>query len=161
MVSRVRILSRRPAAVFFVVFAMSWLLLMPSSNDRFVQVFLPDGTVITSELAVTDEERLTGLMFREKINPDQGMLFIFDQEDVHPIWMKNMKIPIDILWLDNDKRIVHIEQNVPPCVTDDCPSYAGLTPSKYVLELKQGGVKAHALELFDRIGFILRAEFRR
>lgn len=144
-----------------VVFTVILFLLLVSPKVRFVRVFFPDGTVITAELAVTDEERYTGLMFREQINPDQGMLFVFEQEGVHPIWMKNMKFSIDILWLDKDKRIIHMEQNVPPCVTEECPSYAGLAPSKYVLELKQGSVEDYELEPFDRIDFILGTNFRR
>ena len=66
-----------------------------------------------------------------------------------------MKFSIDILWLDKDKRIIHMEQNVPPCITEDCPSYTSLVPSKYVLELKQGSVGEHELKIFDRVEFIL------
>lgn len=127
-------------------------------KDSFVQVFFPDGAVITAELAVTEEEKQIGLMFREKIYPDQGMLFIFKQPEIQSFWMKNMKFSIDILWLDEDKRIIHIEQNVPPCESEDCPSYTGLIPAKYVLELKEGCVKEHRLELSDRIDFILDSD---
>jgi len=125
-----------------------------AKND-FIQIFLPNGKAITAELAVTDYERAKGLMFREQINPDQGMLFIFEHEGRHSFWMKNMVISIDILWLNREKQIVHIEERVPPCKTDPCPSYASKIPAMYVLELKAGSVKENDLKQHDRLNFVL------
>jgi hypothetical protein len=124
-------------------------------SEEFIQVFLPDETPITAELALTDLERARGLMYRDAIYADQGMLFVFSVEGYHSFWMKNMNFPIDILWLDEDKRIVHIEEQVPPCQTRDCPSYAPELPGMYVLELKAGMVKCHNLQLQQRIDFVL------
>ncbi len=137
--------------IFFMI--MICHLVFPS--EEYIQVFLPCGEVIYAELAVTDQERQKGLMFREGINPDQGMLFVFEREGIHSFWMKNMKFSIDIIWVDRDKRIVHIEENVPPCKTEDCPSYAPEVFSKYVLEIKGGFSKEYGLELYDRLEFIL------
>ncbi len=72
-------------------------------RDRFIEVFLPSGKSVTAELAVSDEERARGLMFREKILPDQGMLFVFETEDLHSFWMKNTLVVLDMLWLDSEK----------------------------------------------------------
>ena len=80
-----------------------------AGKNRFIKVYFPDGFSATAELAVSDEERAQGLMFREKINEDQAMLFLFEEEDIHSFWMKNMRFAIDILWLDGRKRIVHID----------------------------------------------------
>ncbi len=125
---------------------------------KFVQIFLPNGTSITAELATTDEKRQLGLMFREKINYDQGMLFVFEEEGIHSFWMKNMKIPLDFLWLDKNKRIIHIEEGVPPCKRDPCPSYTPRYPAMYVLELKAGSVNENGLELYDKLDFILETK---
>jgi uncharacterized membrane protein (UPF0127 family) len=125
-------------------------------RNKFIQVFLPNGKAITAELAITDQERARGLMFREKINPDQGMLFVFEKERRHSFWMKNMVISIDILWLNKEKQIVHIEERVPPCREDPCPSYASKIPAMYVLELKAGSVEEGKVKLFDRINFVLQ-----
>jgi uncharacterized membrane protein (UPF0127 family) len=119
-------------------------------------MFLPDGFAITAELAVTVEERQLGLMHRKKIDPDQGMLLVFEQANYYSIWMKNMKIPLDILWLDREKRIVHIEKNVPPCEEEPCPSYSSRFPALYVLEIKAGSVDEHRLKMYDRIEFVLK-----
>lgn len=126
-----------------------------SGRERFVRIVLPGGAAITAELAVTLEERARGLMFRESIASDQGMLFVFEEPDLHGFWMKNTLIPLDIIWLDSDKRIVHIERNVPPCVAEPCPTYAPGIPAGYVLELKAGSAEARGLKLYDRLEFIL------
>jgi len=127
---------------------------VPSSR-KYVKVFLPNQFSLTAELAVTDEERQVGLMFREKINWDQGMLFVFKREGIYSFWMKNMRFSIDILWLDREKRIVHLETKVPPCPNDPCPSYSSSHPALFVLELKAGSVDKHQLKLYDKIEFIL------
>jgi uncharacterized membrane protein (UPF0127 family) len=69
-----------------------------------------------------------------------------------------MKIPLDILWLDREKRVVHIEKNVPPCKEDPCPSYSSRFPALYVLEIKAGSVEEHGLKMYDRIDFVLKLE---
>jgi len=136
---------------FFLLFAMLYC----AVPRKYVKVFLPNGFSLTAELAVTDQERQLGLMFREKINWDQGMLLVFKREGIYHIWMKNMRFSIDILWLDREKRIVHIETNVPPCRKEPCPSYAHSNPALFVLELKARSVDKHQLKLYDKIEFIL------
>ena len=126
------------------------------AKNKFIQVFFPSGKAVTAELAITDNERARGLMFREKINPDQGMLFVFEDGGRHSFWMKNMVISIDILWLNKEKRIVHMEERVPPCQEDPCPSYASKIPAMYVLELKAGSIQENSLKLFDRLNFVLQ-----
>jgi len=125
-------------------------------NMDYIQVFFPNGKIITAELAVSDAERARGLMNREKINPDQGMLFVFEFAGQHSMWMKNMLISLDFLWLDSEQRIVHIEENIPPCERDPCPSYASKIPATYVLELKAGSIKQNALKLYDKVNFVLK-----
>jgi hypothetical protein len=140
--------------VLLIALAMCCLARTP--NEDYIQVFFPNGKIITAELAVSDAERARGLMDREKINPDQGMLFVFVDAGVHSMWMKNMLIPLDFLWLDNEQRIVHIEENIPPCERDPCPSYASKIPAMYVLELKAGSIKQNELKLYDKVDFVLK-----
>lgn len=138
-----------------ILFLMGSFLFLSFSSKQFVQVFLPDGKEITAELAVTEEQRVRGLMFREEIKENQGMLFVMEEEGPHGFWMKNMRFSIDILWLNGEKRIVHVESHVPPCQSPPCPTYHSEIPSKYVLELKAGSVEKHNLELYEKIDFIL------
>jgi uncharacterized protein len=124
-------------------------------KDRFVKIYFPDGFSATAELAVTDDKRAQGLMFREEIKEDQAMLFVFEEEDIHSFWMKNMRFAIDILWLDSQRRIVHIENQVPPCSKDPCPSYVPAAAAAFVVEVRAGFAESHRLRLYDRIEFVL------
>ena len=124
-------------------------------RDRFVKVFLPGGKAVTVELAVTDAERARGLMFREKLLPDQGMLFVFGEDGFHSFWMKNTLIALDLVWLDAARRVIHIEADVPPCREEPCPTYGPKIPARYVLELRSGSAAALGVKLYDQLQFVL------
>jgi hypothetical protein len=134
-------------------------------RDRFIKVFFPGGRSVTAELAVTDDERARGLMFRDKVHPEQGMLFVFEEEDLHAFWMKNTLVSLDILWLGRDRRIIHIARNVPPCTAEPCPTYGPEIPALFVLELKAGQADILGLKPMDRLEFVLpswvRSPFKR
>lgn len=149
--------EKRISLAFLISFWIFYLFsfCQPTAKVRFIKVYFPNGKAIVAELAQSDEERQRGLMFREEIRPDQGMLFIFEEEGYYSFWMKNTRISLDILWLDGEKRIVHIEENVPPCPQDPCPSYMPKIPALYVLELKSGSAKANQLKLYEKLDFIL------
>jgi len=106
---------------------------------------LPDGWVVSVELAQTDQERALGLMFRDVLPANQGMLFLFDQEDYLPFWMKNTLISLDLVWLDQKGTVVDVRASAPPCKLDPCPSYKPKKPARYVLELLAGTAQAHGL----------------
>ncbi len=143
---------KKTAVVLFILVLVSVFL---QARVTHIRIFLPDGETIFADLAKTEEERTRGLMFRNTLNDDQGMLFVFEQEEFYSFWMKNMNFAIDILWLDRQKRIVHLEHNVPPCKKAPCPSYAPLVPAKYVLELKAGSIEKRKLKMYEKIDFIL------
>ena len=74
------------------------------------------------------------------------MLFVFDHDDRYRFWMKDMKFPIDIIWLDRRDRIVTIHENVSPCPADPCPVYTPPANARYVLEVSAGFSRAHDLK---------------
>lgn len=96
------------------------------------------GSCFQVELADTAAEREQGLMNRQELAPDAGMLFIFPQEDFYNFWMKDTLMPLDIIWLDENKKIVAINKNAPPCQTNNCPQYSPEAPALYVLEVNAG-----------------------
>lgn len=99
------------------------------------------------EVAKTQEERARGLMFRDEMGADRGMVFVHDSEDLQAYWMKNTKIPLDILYFDSKRRLVSQRRNVPPCSAGDrCPPYPSDAPAKYVLELNAGQAAKLKLE---------------
>ncbi len=150
-------MKKTSALSLMAVLTASLLFCGVQGRDKFLKIVLPDSRTVTAELAVTDEERARGLMFRDKLLPDQGMLFVFEEEDFHSFWMKNTLISLDMLWLDRNRRIVHIEADVPPCVADPCPSYGPKRPASFVLELKAGQAAEFGLKLNDRLDFVLPA----
>ncbi|MFA5355608.1 MAG: DUF192 domain-containing protein [Candidatus Paceibacterota bacterium] len=89
------------------------------------------------EIALSPEEITTGLMNRKSLEENRGMLFIFKQEGQHSFWMKNTLIPLDIIWMDKDKKVVHIAENVQPC-KEECNSISPEVSAKYVLEINGG-----------------------
>lgn len=88
----------------------------------------------TVELAVTESQREIGLMNRSSLDEKAGMLFIFETTGKYPFWMKNTLIPLDIIWMDDEYKIVSV-QTAQPCTVDPCRIYDPLTQSRYVLEL--------------------------
>ena len=105
------------------------------------------------EVARTKEERMKGLQFRKSLPKDAGMLFIFPKSQPHSFWMKDTFLALDIIWIDQDKRIVEIMTNILPCKTEQCPVY---TPSKdalYVLELNSGRSLESGLKVGDQASF--------
>jgi len=91
------------------------------------------------EIADAENERILGLMYRENLAPGSGMLFIFPELSEHGIWMKNMLIPLDIIWLDENKKIIFISKNFQPCnIKQKCPTIKPDKKAKYVLEINAG-----------------------
>lgn len=105
----------------------------------------PDGARIVLELALSDEEKAQGLMFRDVLPADRGMLFVFPTDGIHPFWMKNTFIPLDIVWLSAAGAIVEVRADVPPCRLDPCPSYANVHAARAVLELASGAAAKHGI----------------
>ena len=114
----------------------------PASGPR---VVLPDGATIQVELASDDATRAQGLMYRDHMADDRGMLFLFPESGEYPFWMKNTLIPLDMVWIDDQRRIAHVTSNVPPCKADPCPNYPPNANAKYVLELAAGVAAKHHL----------------
>ena len=115
------------------------------------EVVLPSGRVLVVELADTPEKRERGYMFREKVSDTEGMLFLMESLGFHSFWMKNCKVALDILWLDEGWKVVHIERELPPCVKDPCPSYAPMQAGLYVLEMQSGLSAKSGIRMGDRI----------
>jgi uncharacterized membrane protein (UPF0127 family) len=118
------------------------------------RVILPSSAVVRVELAVTDAERTQGLMFRESLAADAGMLFLFDGAELRPFWMRNCHFPLDIVHLTKDGTVVDVLANVPPCTADPCPTYPPAASSDTVLELNAGVAAKSGLLRGVKIRFV-------
>ncbi|MCK5084325.1 MAG: DUF192 domain-containing protein [Candidatus Pacebacteria bacterium] len=90
------------------------------------------------EIADTAQEREVGLMNREYLDQSNGMLFVFEEEGVHNFWMKNTLISLDIIWIDENRKIIYIEKNAKPCKIEQCKLFGPDENAKYVLEINGG-----------------------
>lgn len=116
-----------------------------SANGSWVEL---GGARYTVEVADDDAERARGLMFRDSMPDDRGMLFVHDVEEPQAYWMKNTRIALDILYFDTGLKLVSQQRDVPPCTLgNQCPAYPSDAPARYVLELNAG--EAQRLQLKD------------
>ena len=115
----------------------------PLQDKNFVVI---NEKIIFVELAITPEERQKGLMERELLEEGNGMLFVFSEEDTYSFWMKNMKISLDIIWINADGNVIYFVKNVPPCVQSTCQTYSPNANALYVLEVNPGVVDMLGIE---------------
>ena len=102
-------------------------------------------TNIIVEIADTDTARTRGLSRRMTLGENRGMLFVFDFADYHSFWMKDMNFPLDIIWLDDNWRVVDITPNIP---SEDFPKiYRPRAPARYVVEVNAGFTFAHHITI--------------
>ena len=112
-----------------------------------------DGTRVQLEVALTDEERQLGLMFRDMLPADRGMLFIFEADGSLDLWMKNMFIPLDFVWVSASGEVVDVRADVQPCRSDPCPAYGSSKPARAVLEVNAGFASARGVRPGVRLMF--------
>ena len=118
---------------------------MTASAAGMPRILLPDNYAVTVEVASDDATREEGLMYRDHLADDRGMIFLFLQAGEYPFWMKNTLIPLDMIWMDSGHRIVHIASNAQPCKADPCPNYPPNANASSVLELAAGVAAKHHL----------------
>ena len=118
-------------------------------------VTLPDGTRINAEVATHQIDMGRGLMFRESLPEGRGMLFIHGSPGKYSYWMYQVKIPLDIIWMDGRGRVVEFHDSAPPCKgpSSQCPNFGGNETALVVLELPGGSAKKHGVARGEFIRF--------
>jgi uncharacterized membrane protein (UPF0127 family) len=119
----------------------------PVADIAAKQVTLPDGAKILAEMKLDPASQAVGMMYRDSLPKDRGMLFYQAKPVQVPYWMHNVKIPLDIIFLDAHKKVVEIAADAQPCLKppQQCPTYGGHAPSQYVLELNGGEARRHGI----------------
>ncbi len=143
---------------FLLLFFIGLIALFVFYNNNKEKDFLPKKVCLKDkcfslEIANTPEKRTKGLMFRKELAEDKAMLFVFPKQGVYNFWMKNTLIPLDIIWVNQEGRIVFIKNNALPCEKDPCKSIKPNMLAKYVLEIKGGLAEKAGLEIGDKLSF--------
>ena len=119
-----------------------------SMNDYEVRKITIGDVTLDAEIADDSEKIEKGLMSREMLPENRGMLFIFEEERKYQFWMMNMKFNIDMIWLDANGKVVHIVEDAEPCIDAAHTSLCTFNPdepAKYVLEVNSGFVQKHKI----------------
>ena len=114
------------------------------------------GKTFSVEIADTQGEHALGLMYRDSMPADHGMIFLFPNEAPRSFWMKNTRIPLDIMYFDKDLKLVSISADTPPCRVSNCPSYSSKAPAQYVLELNAGLAASLGVKVGDQLTLNLK-----
>ena len=148
MTTRTQVLV--PIFIAAVIVGIVGLVSIPSES-KLESVEFPRGTIMIDDvplevqIADTEPRRVRGLMFQDQLSYDQGMIFVFDKPGLYSLWMLNMQFSLDMMWFDEDGKIVHIEKDVPPCKTPleiaTCQSVIPEGQAVYVLEVTSGFIE--------------------
>jgi len=138
-----------PISIAAVIIGIVGLTTMPS-EIKLESVEFPMGTIKVDDIplqvmiADTEPRRVRGLMFEDQLPYDQGMIFVFQESGLYSLWMLNMQFSLDMIWFDQDGKVVHIEKDVPPCKTaleiTTCQSIVPDKEAVYILEVTSGFV---------------------
>ncbi len=138
-----------PISIAAVIIGVAGLMSIPSES-KLQSVEFPMGTIKVDDIplqvmiADTEPRRVRGLMFEDQLPYDQGMIFVFEESGLYSLWMLNMQFSLDMIWFDQDGKVVHIEKDVPPCKSaleiTTCQSIVPSEKALYVLEVTTGFV---------------------
>ncbi len=133
------------------------LFLTGKQDHGTIIVTFPSGREMVTEVADTLPKIFIGLAFRESIPENWGMLYIFGSSARHRLHTKGFKVPVDMLWLDESRYVVHVVENAQPCDQDPCPLF-GPPPenARYVIQAAAGFAREEGLESGAELKFTLR-----
>jgi len=135
-----------------IFFALTNVLLSPTSESENQPTVCFKDNCFNVEIVKTTKELSDGLMFRQQLDKNRGMLFIFSKEDIYPFWMKNTLIPLDMIWINTENKIVFIEENAEPCLSNqECDRINPKVKAKYVLEINSGISEKLGLRVGDEV----------
>ncbi len=139
--------------ILLIAISLTYILFFINKNNQKQTQLCFENSCFDVELALTLKEKKQGLMFRSYLEENKGMLFVFAMEEERGFWMKNTLIPLDIIWLNKDKKVVYISKNNQPCKNDECSMINPDKKAKYVLELKGGTTDKIGLEVGNKANF--------
>lgn len=141
------------SVVLLALSIASVFLLRTKHSVEYREVVSIKGIEFETRLAITEQERANGLMNVEDLPEDEGMLFVYNEPGYKSFWMKNTLIPLDMIFIDENNRIVDIFCNAEPCTTEVCKKYHSVKLTKYVLEINGGLSENYGFRMGDLVTF--------
>ncbi len=132
-------------SLFFLILILDMAIVFPQ-EPKFLWLTIKEKK-IRVEVARTDGEKSKGLMFREKLGENEGMLFVFEREEILSFWMKNTRIPLSIAFLDRNGKIVDIQDMTPFSLQ----THVSAVPAQYALEVNQGWFRRNGISVGDSV----------
>ena len=145
------------AGVLLVVLVVVVFIILPNMLQPTTSLRLGDG-IFRARIAANETDRTKGLSGVTSLNLDQALLMAFPNEGKWNIWMKDMKIPIDIVWLDKDKKVIYVVLDAQPDDSTIPKIFEPKTPAKYVIELPAGSVNSKAIKTNSTAVFQINTE---
>jgi uncharacterized protein len=130
-----------PKFILAFVLIISFLISAGCKDQTSIKKVCHGQQCFDVEIAADDISREQGLMFRKSLSQGTGMLFVFDRMGLYQFWMKNTEIPLDMIWMDENYRIVYIKHQAQPCTQDPCDIIGPDVEAKYVLEINAGSAE--------------------
>ncbi|HEY4699674.1 MAG TPA: DUF192 domain-containing protein [Nitrososphaerales archaeon] len=141
---------------FYVICAVAIILLLIASLLSGTKVVVEiSGVKIYVEVADNQVKKYEGLMFRDNLGQNDGMIFPFSENGKYSFWMSNVKLPLDLIWINDEKTVVDITENAQPCKVD-CPYITSREPAKYVVEVNGGFANRNGIRIGDKASFELK-----
>ena len=137
--------------IFILLIILILIFLLNKSPNISISKACVKEKCFNLEIAQTPEQRAKGLMYSSSLNKNSGMLFIYPKEQTSSFWMKNTLIPLDMIWINKDKEIVHIQHNALPCTQDPCQTYPSNKKALYVLEINANLSKQYNFNIGDKV----------
>lgn len=141
---------------FGLLFAGNYFMAIRQGPESLLVTF-PSGTQMHVEVADNPLMLQAGLAFRESLTPDWGMLFIYEGPGFHRVTTKEYRFPVDLIWLDEAKRVLLTIENAPACHGESCPAYGpSLEKDRYVIAARGGFVEQERLRTGTELRFVLQ-----
>lgn len=145
-------MSLKKIQIIFVILVIIIGLVLISNSQKQIKEVIVGGKTFFVELAKTETEQNRGLSLHVPLLDNQGMLFVFQKPDLYGFWMKDMLFSLDIIWIDSNLRIIHIEKSILP---DTYPkTFYPESKSLYVLEISAGQSDILNIKIGDAVKFI-------
>jgi uncharacterized protein len=127
------------------------------ANNRYLKAkVIVKAFDLNADIPIISEQMSKGLAVKNQLKENEAMFFVFEKPGRYSFWMKDMKFPIDVFWLDSDGKVVYIKENMQPCIsTIICILYTPNTDSQYVLETVAGFTQRHNVSVGTNIDFEL------